>query len=93
MRPLEAAVASRPKKLNISDTVGRRTKVRPLFYLNYMAFNIIKWSYFFDSRPFVASRPKKLKILETIGQKTKIKPLFIHTLHQSVLVTLDPAAQ
>ena len=30
-RPLEAAVASRPKKLNISETVGRRTKRRPLF--------------------------------------------------------------
>ena len=27
-RPL---VASRPKKLNISETVGRRTKIRPLF--------------------------------------------------------------
>ena len=30
-RPLEAAVASRPEKLNNSETVGRSSKIRPLF--------------------------------------------------------------
>ena len=73
---LEAVCGLEAKKLNISETVGRRPKIRPLFKLNYMAFNIIKWSYFFDSRLFVASRPKKLNISETVGRSTKIRPLF-----------------